>query len=118
MDTGGVTKGATIWKQQVNSIVKDVYGINYSKPGFIFEDKMPGRMRHCNKWKRTDVGHMVDGRSYSCQAKEPKTIKHRGYSVENILQATMSDSCDEYDLVISRPPLQGKIRLSATRFKR
>jgi len=88
---------------EVNSVVKDVYGIDYNQPRFIFEDKMPGRMVDCNKWKRTDVGHIVDGRSYSYHADEPKMISHRSYSIENSQQGSASNPCDRGKQIISRP---------------
>jgi hypothetical protein len=99
-------------EQQVNSVVKHIYGIDFNQPHFIFKDKMPGRMLDSTKWKRTDVDHIVDGRSYSYQAKEPKMISHRTHNIEkgtasnNIetsQQGTASNSCDRGKQVITRP---------------
>lgn len=99
-------------EQQVNSVVKHLYGIDFNQPHFIFKDKMPGRMLDSTKWKRTDVDHIVDGRSYSYQAEEPKMISHRTHNIEkgtasnNIetsQQGTASNSCDRGKQVITRP---------------
>jgi hypothetical protein len=98
-------------EQQVNSIVKNLYGIDFNQPHFIFKDKMPGRMLDSTKWKRTDVDHIVDGRSYPYQAEEPKMISHRSHNIEkgtasnNIetsQQGTASNSCDRGKQVITR----------------
>jgi hypothetical protein len=69
-------------------------------------------MLDSTKWKRTDVDHIVDGRSYSYQAEEPKMISHRTHNIEkgtasnNIetsQQGTASNSCDRGKQVITRP---------------
>jgi hypothetical protein len=48
-------------------------------------DKMPGQMLDSSKWKSTDVDHIVDGRSYSYQAEEPKMIIHKSHNIEKAL---------------------------------
>ena len=91
-------------EQEVNSVIKHVYGIDNNQPRFVFEEKMPGRMHDSNKWKRTDVGLLVYGRLYSYQATKPKIIRHRAqYSNENRQHVITSNPGDTGNQLISRP---------------
>ena len=90
-------------EEQVDTIVKQVYGIEYNKPPFIFEEKMPGRMLDSNKWKRTRVHEIVDGRPYPYEAKEPRTITGKTYNIENSSQRSASNPCNTGKQIITRP---------------
>ena len=64
---------------------------------------MPGRMLDSNKWKRTRVHEIVDGRTYPYEAKEPWTITGKTYNIENSSQRSASNPCNIGKQIITRP---------------
>ena len=64
---------------------------------------MLGRMLNSNKWKRTRVHEIVNGRPYPYEAKEPRTITAKTYNIENSSQRSASNPCNTGKQVITRP---------------